>query len=177
MSIPYEDNEKKIIKRKQYLYHHIIPHVQSYSKYFTNHDKRRWQQRRHWAGWLWYTKIGKTRFKKRNTDKLTIKTYNIFQRYLIAIIIYLAPIIWWHVLYHVRRRPHRTRVMVGNLSLYIATIYTIYIIHIMHSIIYIYTCIVYSIIQLAVHSVNADVYLFLRQAHYIIIKYIIGSYI
>lgn len=39
--------------------------------------------------------IGKTRFKRRNTDKLlTIKTYNIFQRYLIAIIIYLAPIIW-----------------------------------------------------------------------------------
>jgi len=129
MSIIYKDKEKKTLLNKKNVYHHnivfpVYNHTVGISPITTSV-----------GGWLWFTKIGKTRFKRRNTDKLTIKTYNIlFQRYLIAIIIYLARITWWHVLYHVQRGPHRTRVMVSNLSLYIATIYIIYIIHIMHNI-------------------------------------------
>jgi len=133
----------------------IITYVHiMYSRYFTNHDKRRWQQQRCWAQLtVILYEIGKTRFKRRsNTDKLTIKTYNIFQRYLIAIIIYLAPIIWWHVLYHVHRGPHRTRVMVGNLSLYIATIYIICIIHIIYT--------QYNIIYIHVYSILAHTALY-----------------
>lgn len=43
-----------------------------------------------------------------------------------------------------------------------------------------YTRVQYTVLYLydwAVHSVNADVHLFLCHAHYIIIKYIMGSYI